>query len=44
MHEGRQVERQLPNVFVPGTAKAGTSSLYVYLKQHPDIIRPNPGA
>jgi Sulfotransferase family len=32
-----QVERQLPNFLVLGTAKAGTSSLYVYLKQHPDV-------
>ena len=29
--------RQLPNFVVLGTAKAATSSLYVYLKQHPDI-------
>lgn len=28
---------QLPNFLVLGTAKAATSSLYVYLKQHPDI-------
>ncbi len=29
--------RQLPNFLVLGTAKAGTSSLYTYLKQHPDV-------
>ena len=29
--------RQLPNFLILGTAKAATSSLYVYLKQHPDI-------
>ncbi len=28
---------QLPNFLVLGTAKAGTSSLYAYLKQHPDV-------
>lgn len=37
MSGGRQVERHLPNFLVLGTAKAGTSSLYAYLKQHPDI-------
>jgi hypothetical protein len=31
------VARQLPNFLVLGTAKAATSSLYVYLRQHPDI-------
>ncbi len=29
--------RHLPNFLIVGTAKAATSSLYVYLKQHPDI-------
>jgi hypothetical protein len=32
------VEKHLPNFLVLGTAKAGTSSLYAYLKQHPDIF------
>lgn len=27
----------LPNFFIIGAAKSGTSSLYMYLKQHPDI-------
>lgn len=27
----------LPNLFVPGAGKAGTSSLHVYLDSHPDI-------
>lgn len=27
----------LPNFFIVGTGKAGTTSLYEYLKQHPDI-------
>ena len=31
------MERRLPNFLVLGTAKAGTSSLYAYLKQHPDV-------
>lgn len=29
--------RKLPNFFVVGAAKAGTTSLYYYLKQHPEI-------
>ncbi len=32
-----EVERQFPNFLLLGTAKAGTSSLYAYLKQHPDV-------
>jgi hypothetical protein len=32
------VERHLPNFLVLGAAKAGTSSLYAYLKQHPDVF------
>jgi hypothetical protein len=31
------MDRYLPNFLVLGTAKAGTSSLYTYLKQHPDV-------
>jgi hypothetical protein len=31
------VEKQLPNFLILGTAKAATSSLYVYLKQHPGV-------
>ena len=27
----------LPNFFIVGAAKAGTTSLYAYLKQHPDV-------
>ena len=27
----------LPNFFIIGAAKSGTSSLYMYLKQHPEI-------
>ena len=30
----------LPNFFIVGTAKGGTTSLYYYLKQHPDIYMP----
>jgi len=27
----------LPNLFIPGAAKSGTSALHTYLNQHPDI-------
>jgi len=27
----------MPNLFIPGSAKSGTSSLHEYLNQHPDI-------
>jgi len=37
MRDGQQLEERLPNFLVLGTAKAGTSSLYAYLKQHPDV-------
>jgi len=30
----------IPNFFVIGTAKAGTTSLYHYLSQHPDVYLP----
>ena len=30
-----------PNFAVVGAAKAGTSSLYSWLKQHPDVYVPN---
>lgn len=34
---------KLPNFLVLGTAKAGTSSLYMYLRQHPEIfLSPQP--
>lgn len=31
-------ERSLPDFFVAGTQKGGTTSLYAYLSQHPNII------
>lgn len=31
----------IPNLFIVGAAKAGTTSLYRYLQQHPDIFFPN---
>src|ERR1700730_4745916 len=37
MYDERQMESKLPNFLVLGTAKAGTSSIYAYLKQHPEI-------
>ena len=30
----------LPNFFIIGAAKSGTSSLYMYLKQHPNVFMP----
>ncbi len=33
-----QMERHLPNFLILGTAKAGTSSVYAYLKQHPGVF------
>jgi hypothetical protein len=30
----------MPNFFIVGSAKAGTTSLYSYLRQHPDIFMP----
>jgi hypothetical protein len=30
----------LPNFFIAGTARAGTTSLWEYLRQHPDIYMP----
>jgi hypothetical protein len=32
------VKKHIPNFFIAGAAKAGTTSLYHYLKQHPDIF------
>jgi Sulfotransferase family len=37
-HDGWDVDGKLPNFLVLGTAKAGTSSLYVYLRQHPQVF------
>ncbi len=31
---------RLPNFLIVGTAKAGTTSLYRYLRQHPDVFMP----
>ncbi len=31
---------QWPNLFIVGAVKSGTTSLYAYLKQHPDIFFP----
>ena len=30
-----------PNFLIVGAAKSGTTSLYHYLKQNPDIFMPN---
>lgn len=31
----------LPNFFIIGAAKSGTTSLYAYLRQHPDVCMPS---
>ena len=31
---------KMPNFLIVGAAKSGTTSLYAYLKQHPDIFMP----
>lgn len=33
-------EVNLPSFFIVGAAKSGTTSLYYYLKQHPQIYLP----
>ena len=33
-------ELYLPNFFIVGAAKAGTSSLWTYLKDHPEVFMP----
>lgn len=33
--------KKLPNFLVVGAAKSGTTSLYHYLKQHPDVFMPD---
>jgi hypothetical protein len=33
--------KRLPNFFIPGAPKAGTTALYHYLKQHPQIYIPS---
>jgi Sulfotransferase family len=35
--ESRQERAMLPNFFIIGAAKSGTTALYYYLKQHPQI-------
>lgn len=41
MQKDRTVD-DLPNLFVPGAGKSGTSSLHLYLQQHPDIFMSSP--
>ncbi len=36
------MEKVIPNFFIVGAAKSGTTFLYHYLKQHPDIFMSNP--
>lgn len=33
-------ERKLPNFLIVGAAKSGTTSLYEYLKEHPEVFMP----
>ena len=33
---------KLPNFFLIGTAKAGTTSVHYYLSQHPDVLMSDP--
>lgn len=35
------MQKQLPNFLIIGAAKSGTTSLYHYLKQHPDVFMPS---
>lgn len=34
------IRHQLPNFLIVGAAKSGTTSLYRYLRQHPDVFMP----
>ena len=36
----RAIERAMPHFIVIGAQKSGTSSMFSYLKQHPQILRP----
>jgi Sulfotransferase family len=35
------VTKQWPNLYIVGAAKSGTTSLYHYLRQHPDVFMPS---
>ena len=35
--ENKLKKQKLPNLFVVGAAKSGTTALYNFLDQHPDI-------
>lgn len=37
----KKVSERKPNLFIAGAAKAGTTSLYFYLSEHPDIFGSN---
>ena len=37
----KKLNKKIPNFILVGTAKAGTSFLQEYLKQHPDFFLPN---
>lgn len=41
MINAEAMNAKLPNFFIVGAAKAGTTSLHYYLKQHPDIFLPS---
>ena len=41
MDQATHMDREgMPNFLIVGAAKAGTTSLYDYLRQHPDIFMP----
>lgn len=35
------MQKKWPNLFIVGAAKSGTTSLYHYLRQHPDVFMPS---
>jgi hypothetical protein len=37
---GGQIKRRLPDFFICGAARAGTTSMWQYLRQHPDVFMP----
>lgn len=40
-HTARRRQGEVPNVFIVGAAKAGTSSLFTYLGSHPQVFTPS---
>ncbi len=42
MRDGDTLNQNMPNFFIVGTVKGGTTSLYEYLKQHPQVFMASP--